>query len=501
MTTTIKKSASAGTRQSYPAMSRRLLQAHALAIAVLAVGGCALQPAYVKPGMVSPAAWSVQSVGTKAQPLAVMESWWRPLGDAAIDSLTEAAFADNPTLLEAVTRIDEAKATLGVNSAPMVPSVGIDAGLTRAQSRNTSPLPPTTVRSTSASMGPSFSWELDLFGRVRQSVEAAQSRLDARTADAVSARLALAADVANAVLSLRACESTRRVYGEDIVSRQKTLALTRLRLKSGFAAPIDEARAVSGIATSLTALASEGEQCARQVNALVALSGKDANTIRALVGVANRASDAEPVFMPQAPDAAPELPAALLSHHPDVISAEREVSAAWAEIAVARANRLPRLDLVAALTGQWIRAAGSNLDFTTWSIGPSLSGTLFDDGAGAANVQAAEARYRRAVAGLQRTLRSTVQDVENALAAQASATSRVTSTAEGAAAARTTFQATEAQWRAGSTSLFELEDSRRLFASAQDAEISARRDQAQAWIALVKATGGAIAPHSGDHSP
>ena len=166
-----------------------------------------------------------------------------------------------------------------------------------------------------------------------------------------------------------------------------------------------------------------------------------------------------------------------------------ETAAAWAEIAVARANRLPRLDLAAVLTGQWIRAAGSTLDFTTWSVGPSLSGTLFDGGAGKANVSAAEARYRRAAASLQGTVRSTVQEVENALAAQASAQARMETTRTAASAARTTLDATEAQWKAGAVSLFELEDSRRQFASAQDAEISARRDQAQSWVALVKATG------------
>lgn len=152
-----------------------------------------------------------------------------------------------------------------------------------------------------------------------------------------------------------------------------------------------------------------------------------------------------------------------------------EAAAAWAEIGVARGNRLPRLDLAAVLTGQWIRAAGSTLNLTTWSVGPALTGTQFDGGAGAANVCAAQARYRHAVARLQGTLRTTVEDVESVLAARASAQDRTVSASEAAA-----------------ISLFELEDSRRQFASAEDAEISAWRDRAQAWMALVKATGGAV---------
>ncbi|PAU60590.1 OprM [Pseudomonas sp. PIC25] len=459
----------------------------------MVLSGCALQPDYNASEPSAPAAWSVASVADESSAPAMTEAWWRTLGDPAIDTLTEAAFADSPTLAQAVARIDEARATLGVNAAARMPTVSVSANLTRAQSQNSSAQTSSpTMLSTSASAGPSLSWELDLFGRVRNSVEAAQSRLDARTADAAATRLSLAADVANGVLSLRACENSRRVFVEDIASREKTLALTRLRLKTGFAAPVDEARALSGIASSRTSLASQEEQCTRQVNALVALSGRDASSVRQLVGAAGPTPSAEPVHMPQAPGAAPELPATVLAHHPDVVSADREAAAAWADIAVARANRLPRLDLAAALTGQWIRAAGSTLDFTTWSLGPSLTGTLFDGGAGAANVSAAEARYRLAVASLQGTLRSTVQEVENALAAQASAKARVVSAGEDVTAARTTFEASESQWRAGSISLFELEDSRRQFASAQDAEISARRDQAQAWITLVEATGGAI---------
>ncbi|MBE8591562.1 efflux transporter outer membrane subunit [Pseudomonas sp. MAFF 301449] len=456
--------------------------------------GCALQPAYVKPALRTPAAWSAGTFPAPGQNPLLRERWWRPLKDTAIDSLTEAAFADNPTLLQALARVDEARATLGVDDAATMPAINVNASLTREKSRNTSPFSTrVTALSTSASLGPDFSWELDLFGRIRQSVKAAQNHLDARTADAISTRLTLAADIANDVLSLRACENSRRVLVDDIRSREKTLELTQLRLKTGFAAPVDEARILSGLSTSRTSLASQVDQCARQVNALVALSGVEADKVRLLVGIAPQTRNDERVFMPQAPEEVLELPATVLALHPDVISAERETAAAWADIAVARADRLPRIDLVAALTGQWVRAAGSTLDFNTWSIGPSLTGSLFDGGAGAANVQGAQARYRRAAANLQSTVRVTAQDVENALAAQTSATSRVTSTQEGVIAARTTFQASDAQWKAGAVSLFELEDSRRQFASAQDAEISARRDQAKAWIALVKATGGAIA--------
>lgn len=468
-------------RTSFPVLT--------IVAATLAVGGCALQPAYTPPIAAGPSSWSVPAAEKPTLDQAATDRWWRVLHDPAVDALVEVAMADNPTLAQAVARIDEARATLGISASAAAPGVTASASMTRAQIQNTAASEGgSTLRSSSAAIGPAFNWEVDLFGRIRHSVDAAQSRLDARTADATTARLSLAADVVGSVLSLRACESARTVLADDIASREKTLALTRLKLAAGFVPPVDEARAIAGIATVRTNLAAQQEQCARQVNALAALTGKDAATVRREVFGAKTAA----AFMPLAPASTPELPAAVLARHPNVISADREAAAAWEEIGVARANRLPRLNLAALLTGQWIRAAGSSLDFTTWSVGPVLTGTVFDGGAGAANVNAAEARYRRAVASLQGTLRSTVQDVENALAAQASAQARTVSAGEAVAAARTTLQASDGQWQAGAISLFELEDSRRQFASAQDAEISARRDQAQAWVALVKATGGAI---------
>lgn len=462
-----------------------------VAALVFSLGGCSMISDYIRPELTAAAStWSIEKAPSAIQPLE-MERWWSLLHDPAIDSLTDAAFTSSPTLLQAVARIDEARATLGVNTAGTMPTAGVAGAFNRAKVQNTSAQTSSlTQLTTSSSFGPNFSWELDLFGRVRHSVDAAKNRLDARTADATSTRLSLAADVANGVLSLRACENSRRVLADDIASREKTLALTRLKLAAGFVSSSDEARATSGLASVRTNLATQEELCARQVNALVALTGKDAAYVRREVGLPSEGATL--VSMPIAPTTEPALPATVLANHPNVISADREAAAAWAEIGVARANRLPRFDLTAALTGQWIRAAGSTLDFTTWSLGPSIAGTLFDGGAGASNVSAAEARYKKAGADLESVVRSTVQDVENALAAQVSAKARLASSAEAAAAARITLNASEAQWKVGTISLFELEDSRRQFASAQDTEIAARRDQAQAWIALVKATGGSI---------
>jgi NodT family efflux transporter outer membrane factor (OMF) lipoprotein len=464
--------------------------------AVLALAGCATQAPWTEPVLSVPPTWSVEV----APPAAASSpaAWWRALKDAPLSAFVESTLAENPTLAQAVARIDEARAQLGVNDAARLPSVALNAAAGRAKGLDTTGASANGITiATSASIGASLGWEPDLFGRIRLSVEAARRRLDARTADAQAVRLSLAADTVGNVIALRACRRGRAILAEDIRSRERALALVRERVAAGAAAPVDEARSRSGLANARTALAARDEQCAHTVNALVALSGADSAAVGALVPAEVPASNAQAdalAVQPFAtvPTSALELPARVLMQHPTVRAAENEAAAAWAEIGVARADRWPRIDLAAALSGQWLRAAGDTLRYTAWSLGPSVSGALFDGGAGAARVDAAEARYRTALAALRQAVRVAALDVENALAADGSAQARAALTQASVDAARQTFVATQGQWQAGAVSLFELEDARRQLASALDGAVAAERDRAQAWVALVRASGNAL---------
>jgi multidrug efflux system outer membrane protein len=418
--------------------------------------------------------------------------WWMQLQDPAVDVLAPSALVESPTLAQALARIDEARAALGVANAQRLPAVGASASLTRARSLDTSSPGGAATVTSSATAGPSLSWELDLFGRLRQSRRALQHRLDARSADAAGTRLALAAEVAVAVLELRACEATRHSLAESIASRETTLALVRRRLHAGFAAPLDEARALSSLAAARIRLEAQAEQCVRHLNALVALGGHPAGAVRALLALPlpwGWAPEGGAGVLPVAPDLEPRLPATVLAAHPSVVAAARDADAAWADMAVARAERLPRLDLTALLAGQWLHAAGATLHATTWSLGPALSASVYDGGAGAARVSAAAARHRGAQAALQAALRSAAQDLENALGAAASADARRVLARQSVDAARTALAVLQAQWQAGAVSLVELEDARRELVDAQDSAIAATRDRALAWVALVRASG------------
>ncbi|MDF7774072.1 efflux transporter outer membrane subunit [Sphingomonas sp. AOB5] len=446
----------------------------AVAPAMLALlGACAVQPAYQRPALDLPATWHNAS-GADAPLPAMQPDWWTALGDPAVDRLVASGLADNPTLAEAIARVDQARAMAGVQDARRLPAIGATGNLGHSAASGRG-----TTDQTSAGIGLSLGWELDLWGRVRESAAAARHRLDARTADAEAARLSIVGEIADTALALRACNLVDAIRERDIASREAELAIVRTRIDYGQAAPVEAASAQSNLALARTEQVAQEESCRRLVDALVALCGVDAGTVEQLL-----TGD-----LPSPPPFAPALPATVLLTHPAVVAAEREVAARWSEIAVARADRLPRIDLTALLTGQWLRTLGSSDTQASGSIGAGLSVPLLDGGAGLANVRFAEAAYREALARLVSTLRTTVREIEDALAAQQSAAARIETSREALAAAQFTLTASEARLRFGAIASYEMEEARRQFRLAQESAITARADLARAWVALVRRTG------------
>jgi NodT family efflux transporter outer membrane factor (OMF) lipoprotein len=454
---------------------------------VTVLSGCAVPLPQAAVPLATPATWSVAVDDAATLPLA-QDAWWRQLNDHAINVLVPAALTDHPALSQAQARVDEAGASLAMRQADKTPSLQADLGASRARVSDNGE----RSYATGASLGFALNWEVDLFGRVRSAADGAMYRRNARVMDLEATRLSLAAHVADTVLALRSCRYSDSVVSAEILSRQVTLDMTSRKLAAGAVAMADEARARAGLAAAQTTLALRRQECSGDLNALMALSGLDAAQVEKVLEdkVPSPASTSGyPAEWPiqATPKFRLDLPAAVLSRHPAVLAAEAELAAARADIATADAERLPRLDLGAFFSGQWLRAgAGSD---RSWNIGPSLTLPLFDGGRGAAAVSSSQARYRLALAVLRGTVRDAARDVENALAGTLSAHTRLTTTREAADAAQIAFDSTEAMWRAGAASQFVLEDTRRQLALAKNDAITALRDSSQAWVALVLACG------------
>ena len=290
------------------------------------------------------------------------------------------------------------------------------------------------------------------------------------------------------VSGLRTCLQQLEVAERDAKSRADTARLSQSSARVGFTAPATAALANASAAEAAARTAQQRMQCDVDFKSLVALTGQDEPSLRAQVlatgSPIDNAGD-ETLFTIAA------LPVQVLSQRPDVYNAEREVAAASAEVGSAQAQRYPRLSLTGNVGTVWTRAAGTTTDLSTWSFGPlALTVPLFDGGRRSAQVDAARARYDEAVAVYQGRVRQAVSEVAQALVRLPRTAERAGSARVAVQGYRTSFDATEARWRAGMASLVELEDARRSLLAAQTTLVALQQERQSAWVSLYRAAGG-----------
>lgn len=450
--------------------------ARSLALACIAslASACSLMPAYQSPSPTLPSQW--QAALPHGGNTAKLKDWWRQFNDPVLVALLDAAEQDNPGLEKAAAAIHEARATVNSAKAAGLPALNGSASATRSSSNDLQ----RTEAATTSTAGLDASWELDLYGAVRYATESSEAKTEARVSDWHHARISLAAEVASNYVSYRACELQVRAYREELVSQRETARITGELVKAGFTAPADGHLAEANVAMAAVNVIAQQESCDLTVKSLVALTGWEEPMLRGKLG-ANSGSIPTPGGFNIA-----NIPVAQLSQRPDVMSAERALAAAHADIGSAEADRYPRLSLLGSITLTAIGGASA----TTWSFGPSLTAPLFDAGKRKAAVTAAEARYDQALAAYKQSVRDAVQETEQALVRLASATEREGEAVKAAENYRAYLASSETLWKSGGMSLLDLETARRSAIAADLNVITLKRDQVDDWIALYKALGG-----------
>ncbi|MCW8175290.1 efflux transporter outer membrane subunit [Verminephrobacter aporrectodeae] len=424
-----------------------------------------------------PAAWNAPLPHQGS--LQDLSRWWTQLGDPLLVELMAAAQDLSPDLAQARARIAQARAVQVASRADLGPSLDAQAKAGRGFNEQLG-----HVAST-AQAGLATNWELDLFGANAAAETAAGQRLAGAQALWHEARVSVAAEVAQQTSSLRSCLEQFDLAERDAHSRAETERLSALSERAGFTAPATAALARASAAQAQARAAQQRMQCDVGFKVLVALTGWQEPALRARLAAAPGGPAPDALF------ALAALPAQVLAQRPDVYHAEREVAATSAELGQAQAQRYPRLALSGSISAAWLRNAGATTDLGTWSIGPlTLSLPLFDGGRRAAQTDAARARYDEAAALYRARVRQAVSEVEQALVRLASTAERNASARTAAEGYRASFAATESGWRAGLTSLLELEDARRNAFAAEDALIALRNERQLAWIALYRAAGG-----------
>ena len=484
-------------------MNRLLLHGVA-ALTAASLAGCASMrgdaPGRPSQATALPVASAWQAPLPHQGQLTDLSRWWAQFNDPLLSRLIDSAQGLSPSVSSAKSRIEQSRAARVAAAAALLPSVNATASALRGSTASGGVSGggggggAATVSTLSGGLG--AAWELDLFGGNSAGRNAAQARLEGAQMQWHEARVSVAAEVATQYTSLRACEAQLAQVQLDAASRAETARLTELSAKAGFSAPANAALSRASAAQSNSQLTQQRAQCDLLVKGIVALTGTDEPALRTAL-----ASGSGTIAQPAA-IAVPEVPAALLRQRPDLGNAEREWVAASQDIGQAQAARLPRVSLNGSIGAARVTAGGMSSQDATWSLGPlTLSLPLFDGGARQANVEAARARHEDAAMQYRARLRTAVREVEEALVALQSTAARNGDAQTAAEGFAVSLRATDARFKGGLASLFELEDARRSAVLAQTALIDLQRERVTAWIALYRALGGGWAGRDSGADP
>jgi multidrug efflux system outer membrane protein len=454
-----------------------------LALTVL-LAGCALQPEYKRPPVELPAAWKENS-----QNVAKDGNWWRVYADPALEKLVEEALARNSNLLVAAARVDEARALLAQADASFYPSV--DANLSRGRSLSsaaTGLLPPGIERERNNYRAAlNVSYEVDLWGRLRGTAQAARSDLLASEAARDTVRITLAADVAKAYFALRSLdaqvESTRRA----LVLREDGLKLQRRRFEGGVISEYDYRQFEAEAAAARAQLPPLERDREIQEAAFSVLLGRSPKEI--MDGAVTRAGNPPEQLLAAAVPAG--LPSELLLRRPDLVEAEQRLIAANARVAVARSAYFPSIQLTGMLgsEAQMLSSLFSG-PAGIWSFAVAAAAPIFAGGRLEAQVGAAEAREKQALAGYQGAIQNAFREVRAALAAQGRAMEAFEAESARAAALGATLRLARLRYDSGLASQLDVIDAQRNLLAAEIARHEALRAQRAAVADLYKALGG-----------
>ena len=456
-----------------------------LALALAATGCTSLQPAYVRPNPSIPASWPTGDPYLRQSEAALPALTYRDIfRDPRLQRLIEQALVNNRDLAVAAANIAAAREQVRIQRASQFPQVDASAGAS-ATSRETTNADGSTSRdiTTSYNLGVSPSFEIDLFGRLRSLTDVERNRYFATEAASHAVRLALVADIANAWLTYAADASLLRIAEDTVTSAARSERLTRLRLQGGIAPRTDLRQAQQILEAARADAADQRTALAQDVNLLQLLVGAPID--RTLL----------PSSIDEAASKIAELPAGLSSdvllRRPDVVQAEYELRAANAQIGAARAALFPRISLTG-LLGLASTALTSLLSGSAFqaTVGADASYTIFNAGAGRANLRLTEAQRQAAIASYQRTIQTAFREVSDALARRGTTGELIRAREASRAAAADTYLLTEARYRNGIDNFLASLDAQRSYYSAQRTLVGARLTAATNLVDLYEALGG-----------
>jgi NodT family efflux transporter outer membrane factor (OMF) lipoprotein len=463
-------------------MARVLPGAAAL---MLLLGGCSLAPPLKVPDVPAGAAYKELGPWTQAQPADRLprDSWWALYQTPEIDDLARRLIAGNPTLAAALANYAQARALSDQARAGLFPTLGLNAGVSRARESVHTPLiSPTTPRYYDDNIvGGSVSYELDLWGQIRNQVAAGEANAQASAADLENARLSLLAQLVDDYVQLRSLDRESAILDDTVNAYDRAFSLTEQRHGAGIAAGLDVAQAQTQLETARSQAAQILAQRALMEHAIAALLGVSASTFSIPSAIVD-------IKLPRIPAG---VPTTLLERRPDIAGAQRRMVAANANIGVARAAYFPSLTLggqggfQSTAFSNWLSAPSSY-----WAIGPNAVLSLLDGGLRRAQVAQARAEFDASAANYRGVVVAAFQQVEDSLASLNHYYDADREEKAAVAAAQRTLDLSMVLYKQGATDYLTVVTSQTSLLQAQLQALTLDTLQLRASVDLVRALGG-----------
>lgn len=469
----------------------------------LALSACAVGPDYQKPEAALPQQW--RTTGT-ASPERVDERWWTQFDDAALNDLVDTALRENPQVHVAALRVAQSRVQRGAVAGSRWPVVNAGALYDRerqsehgvgvrmidilAQPQNRDQIVEALSEPYDVyQAGFDAAWELDLWGRVRRSVESADAAVLASGESLHDAQLTLTAEVVRIYLQLRGVQDQLRIANADVAATADLVELTEYRVRGGIVDALDLSTQRARLSQTRSSIPQLEQQQTQLISSLALLVNAEPGALDALL----TASTAT-LQMPQSIGAG--LPSEAARRRPDIRRAEAQLHAATAEIGVAVADLYPRITL----TGSFVQQSLDASDLTDWgsrqwAIGPSISLPIFDGGRRRSVVELRKLQQQEAAVNYQRTVLAAWHEIENALSAYHAEQRRNEELEATLASSRDAYEIAHVRYNHGLVNYLVELDAHRTLLQAERAYSESNTQVATQLVAIYKALGGGWSPN------
>jgi NodT family efflux transporter outer membrane factor (OMF) lipoprotein len=452
------------------------------------LGGCAVGPDYKQPKTAMPANWSADLNGglkATAPDASLLDRWWNVFNNPVLSDLIERACTANKDLRQAEARLREARAQRGMAVADLFPKISATGSASRT---GTSKETGAGTTSNLYSNGFDASWELDLFGKKRRTVEAAAATLQASEEDLRDVLVSLLAEVALNYVEVRSYQTRLSLTEANLAAQGETHDIARWRCEAGLTTQLDVDQAKLSLEQTRSEIPTLRIALEQAKHRLAVLVGQPPGALKDLL--------AAPKSIPVTPlEVAVGVPADVLRRRPDVRRAERKLAAQTAQIGVAKAERYPDLKLIGSIGLESL--AYSNLytaSARAFQVAANATWTLFDGGRIRNNIRLQTAKQEEALSLYEATILTALRDVENALVAYAEQQTRRRTLAEAAHAAQSASKLARDEYSSGIADFQRVLDSQRSLLQAQNQLAASEGEVSSNLIRLYKALGGGWTP-------